>query len=167
MIHANEGKLINMPAATCASNATQEMVIDCAGYDQANIYVNIGTHATNGTTLQALAITESDTATDATSQSAIVALTGGTATSSSVGFVIPVVAQAGRSTIVEFQLDLRKRKRYIGLQITGGTTTVNVGAICRLSRSKESADSAAEKSVNGTNHITVTQATSVSKVVTA
>ncbi len=166
MIHANEGKLINMPAATAASNATQEMVIDCAGYDQANIYVNIGTHATNGTTLQALKMTESDTATAATSQSAIVALTGGTATSSSVGFVIPTVAQAGRSTIVEFQIDLRKRKRYVGLQITPGTTTVNVGAIARLTRSKQSADSAAEKSVSGTNHITVTQATSVSKVVT-
>jgi len=154
-----------MPAATTATNATQSMVIDTKGYDQANIYVNIGTHATNGTTLQTLKVTESDTATSISSQSAIVALTGGTATSTSVGFVIPTVATAGPGTIVEFQIDCRKRKRYLGLQITPGATTVNVGAIARLTRSKSSADSATEKSPS--TNLSYTGATSCLKVVTA
>jgi len=167
MIHANEGKLINMPAASAATTATQSMVIDGKGYDQCNIMVNIGTHATNGTTIATCKVTESDTATLISSQSAIVALTGGTVTSSTVGFVLPLVAAAGRGMIVEFQIDLRKRKRYLGLQITSGATTVHVGAIARLTRSKDSADTATEKSVSGTNHISLTNATSVGVVVTA
>jgi len=165
MIHANEGKLINMPAASAATTATQSMVIDGKGYDHCNIYVNIGTHATNGTTLATCKVTESDTLTSISSQSAIVALTGGTVTSSSVGFVLPTVAAAGPGTIVEFQIDLRKRKRYIGLQITPGATTVLVGAIARLTRSKESADTVAEKAVAGP--ISLTSATSVGAIATA
>lgn len=167
MINANEGQLINLPAASAATTATQSMVIDGKGFDQCNIMVNLGTHATNGTTIETCKVTESDTATAISSQSAIVALTGGTETSSSVGFVLPLVAAAGRGTIIEFQIDLRKRKRYIGLQITPGDTTVHVGAIARLTRSKKSRDSATEKSVAGTNHISLTQATSVGVVVTA
>lgn len=167
MIQANEGKLINMPAATAATSATQSLVFDAKGYDQANVMVNVGTHSTSGTTLQMVKMSESDTATLISSQSSITALSAGTSTSSTAAFAIPVVTILGRSSIIEFQIDLRKRKRYLALQVTPGTTTVNVGAIVRLTRSKKSADSAAEKSVNGTNHISVTQATSVSLVMTA
>ena len=167
MINANQGKLINMPAATAATTATQSMVIDTKGHDQCNIYVNVGTHATNGTTLTTLKVTESDTATLISSQSAIVALTGGTATSTSVGFVIPVVASAGNGHVFEFQIDCKKRKRYLGLQITPGATTINVGAIARLTRSDESADSATEKAFAGTSNISLTRSTSVLKIAQA
>lgn len=166
MIHANEGKLINLPAATLATGATVSLVFDAKGYDQANVMVNIGTHSTSGTTLQMIKMSESDTLTVATSQDSITALSAGPSTSATAAYAIPSVEILGRSSVIEFQIDLRKRKRYLGLQITPGTTTVNVGAIVRLTRSKESADTAAEKSVSGTSHISFTQATSVALVMT-
>jgi len=143
------------------------MVFDAKGYDQANIYVQLGTHATNGTTVATCKISESDTVTSISSMTDVVALTGGTVTSATVGFVLPLVAAAGYGTVVEFQIDLRKRKRFLALEITPGATTVHVGALGRLTRSKESADTAAEKAVAGTNNYSLTTMTSVGVVVTA
>ena len=165
MIITDEGALLTMPAATTATNATQSMVFSTLGYDYCNLYVNVGTHATNGASIGTLKITESDTSTVISSQSAIVALTGGTATSTSVGFVIPGASTAGNGQVIPFQIDLRKRKLYLGLQITPGTTTMNIGAIAVLRRSNESADSAAEKAAV-TNYASTSQ-TSCSVVVKA
>ncbi len=146
MFQQNEGAIAIMPAATCATNATQSLVFNHLGFDYANIDVIVGTHATNGADIGTLALVESDTVTSVSSMSAIVAFTGGTATSTSVGFVIPGAAALGPGGAVQFQVDLRKRKAYVGLTITPGSTTINIAAIARLSRSKESADTAAQKS---------------------
>lgn len=162
-IQSNNGALLIMPAATCATNATQSMVFESSGKGQANIYVLAGTHATNGAALTTLALKESDTLTSHSSMSGIVAFTGGTATSTSVGFVIPTAAALGPGGIVEFQVDLRKRKKYIGLVITPGSTTMNIAALGRLTREAESSDSATEKSAV-TNHA-LTSATQCAKVV--
>lgn len=169
MIPANEGALLLMPAATCATNATQSLVFSKEGasgeiYDHANIYVLVGTHATNGASIGTLAIKESDTSTVHSSMSSIVAFTGGTATSTSVGFVIPGASALGPGGVVEFQVDLRNRKKYCGLTITPGSTTMNIAAIGRLTRSSESADSATEKS-GVTNYTLGTSVTQCAKVV--
>ena len=163
MIPANEGALLIMPAATCATNATQSMVFDKAGFDQANLYVLVGTHATNGAAIGTLKITEHDSATTITSHSDIVAFTGGTQTSTSVGFVIPDAAALGPGGIIEFQIDLRKRKKILALQITPGTTTMNIAALARLTRSIDSKDDATEKS--GVTNYALTSATQCAKVV--
>ncbi|MDD4890977.1 MAG: hypothetical protein PHU85_13735 [Phycisphaerae bacterium] len=93
--------------------------------------------------------------------SAIVALTGGTATSASVGFVIPTTALAGGG-IVEFQIDLRDRKRYLGLSITPGQSLV-VGAHADLFRSRESKDTAATRTLTNSG---ATSDASICKIVT-
>lgn len=132
-----------MPYATTATNATQSMVFDTKGFDHCNLFVAMGTHATGKAALSTLKITESDTSTVISSQSAIVALTGGTATSSSVGFKIPTAVYMGPGAGVEFSIDLRTRKRYLGLQLTPGDATAKAAwAVARLSRAEYSRDTA-------------------------
>jgi hypothetical protein len=118
----------------------------------------MNTHATNKAALTTLKITESDTVTSISSQSAIVALTGGTATSTSVGFVIPAATAMGLGAGIEFQIDLRKRKRYLGLQVTPGDATANGSfAVAKLSRGTYSRDTAAEKYVQDAANTSSTQ----------
>lgn len=80
-----------------------------------------------------LKITEGDTTvlTDAT---AIVEFTGGTATSTSVGFVI-AAANTSATSITTFNIDLRGRKRYLFLSVSPLTTQID-GAWGFLGRGK-------------------------------
>lgn len=166
MIVEHDGAICIMPAATCATNATQGMSIETAGYGEAVLDVIVGTHATNGAAIGTLKLSESDTVTSPSSMTDIVALTGGTATSTSVGFVIPGAASLGPGGAIEFQVDLRKRKRYLGLTITPGSTTMNIAAIARLVRGSESDDTATQKSAV-TNNVLGTSATQVGLIVRA
>jgi hypothetical protein len=130
-------------AASVATNATQTLSFDTSGYDFANATVVIGTNATTSAVFSTLKWSESDTVTSPSSQTDIVALTGGTATSTSVGYVLPTTGVAGGGVAVEFQLDLRKRKKYLGLQWTPGQTLVG-GVDVRLTKDI-SADTTTEK----------------------
>ncbi len=161
----NHGAIVLLPSATAATTATHEMSFDRKRHDHAVVTVLIGTHATNGETIRTLKFSESDTLTSPSSMTDIVALTGGTATSTSVGFVIPGAAAVGEGAVAVFNIDLRRRKRKIGLSITPGTTTMQISVLGQLVRSAESPDTAAEKSVP-TLH-TLTSATSVAIVVNA
>lgn len=151
MIHAQKGAIAMTPALTTASNATQTMHIDTKGYDYAKCLINVGTHSTTGTGIQTITFSESDTITSPSSMTDIVALTCGTATSTSVGVLIPAVTVLGFGAVLEFDIDLRKRKRYLGLEITPGTTTVNVSATIECTREEQSADTATEKSLSNGN----------------
>jgi hypothetical protein len=66
---------------------------------------------------------------------AIVALTGGTATSTSVGFVIP----AGHASLAQhllFNIDLRARKRWLKLSVSPQATQI-IGANGMLGRGEQ------------------------------
>ncbi len=142
----DSGAIIFMPGCTVASNASHTMSFETAGYGHANIYILVGTHATNGTTLQDVHLAESDTSTSATSMTTITAFAGSNATTTAHAWTIPAVATLGLGGVIEMQVDLRKRKRYLGLVVTPGTTTVSVAALAVLSREGQSADTAAKKS---------------------
>jgi hypothetical protein len=150
MIYSQEGRKVVMPPAASATNATLSMSfdkVDAYGVpaDHAQIDILVGAHATTTTVIETLKLSESDTLTSPSSMTDIVAFTGGTATSSSVGFVIPVVTTAGLGGGITFNVDLRKRKKYIGLSIAGTSATAVFGAVATLTRGKESADSATQK----------------------
>ena len=66
---------------------------------------------------------------------AIVALTGGTATSTSVGFVIPA-AHATLQQKYMMNVDLRGRKRWLKLSLSPVTTQI-LGAIAVLDRGEQ------------------------------
>jgi len=143
MISSNDKAMCVLPIASVATNATAYLSFSRLGnsaekFDYANILFHIGAAATTSAVMTTLNLKESDTVTSPSSMTAIVALTGGTATSSSVGFVIPA-AQAAGGNLVEFQLDLRKRKKYVGLTATPAQTLV-LGATALLSRASESQD---------------------------
>jgi hypothetical protein len=167
MISSNDKAMCVLPIASVATNATAYMSFSKVGnggekFDYANILFHIGAAATTSAVMTTLKLTESDTVTSASSMSAIVALTGGTATSSSVGFVIPTAQVAGGG-LVEFQLDLRKRKKYLGLTATPAQTLV-IGATALLSRASESQDTTTDKRIS---NLANTTAVSVGKLVTA
>jgi len=92
--------------------------LDTKGYDFANVLLWHETCATNKEETQIL-WTEAD-ATDGTT-SAIVALTGGTATSTSVGYVIANSPTVGQWKQL-YRIDCRGRKRYLNINITAVTT---------------------------------------------
>ena len=130
--------------ATVATNATAAMIFSKLGtrgetFDHANILVNLGTAATNSVTITTLKLQEGDTSV-ISNHTDIVAFTGGTATSTSVGFVLPVAAadQDG-GQVIEFSVDLSKRKKYISLELTPGQSMV-CGATAILSKSGQSID---------------------------
>jgi Trk-type K+ transport system membrane component len=150
-------------AASVATNATQSLSFDTSGFDFANAKVLVGTSATTSAVFTTLKWSESDTVTSPSSQTAIVALTGGTATSTSVGFVLPTAAIAGGGVAAEFQIDLRKRKKYLGCQVTPAQAS-QVVAICVDLTKDQSADSTTTKAES---NLAATSVSSCAKIVTA
>lgn len=166
MIESNDKAMVVIPIATTATNATQKMSFSKIGnggerFDYANILVHVGTSATTSAVMSTLKLSESDTVSSVTSMTDIVAFTGGTATSSSVGFVIPT-AQAGGGNLVELRVDLRKRKKYLGLTQTPGQSLI-CGASALLTRASESMDTTTDAQIS---NLESTSAVSVGKLVT-
>jgi hypothetical protein len=133
------------PPASVASTATTTMTFDTIGFDYAVVDVLLGTHTTTDPTLTVLKFTESDD-TVLTNFAAITPLTGGTVGNTSGFFVIPAATVNGLGGAIQFQIDLRKRKRYLKMNCTPGTTQV-LGAVVSLGRPEQAKLTAAQKSV--------------------
>ncbi len=118
--------------------ATAQAMIDTLGFDRASLDVIVG--LSSGTASSPTLITLGDGDTTHTSNStALTQFSGGTATSTSVAWVIPVtgvvttagVSQAGNT--YRYEVDCRPRRRYLMVSCSPATTqTVQVNA--RLSR---------------------------------
>lgn len=134
------------PPASVASTATTTCLFDTVGFDYAIIDILSGTQSTTDAAITTIRVYEADTDTNTSSFSAVVALTGGTVTGSTVGFVIPAVTVTGLGAGIQLQIDLRKRKRYLRLNMTPGTTLV-MGAVVELSRAERARLTAANKSI--------------------
>jgi len=150
MINANEGKTAISPGIA-VTNATAEhtLDIDTSGSDQLNVYITCGTHNSATEAIDTVSVYESDTVTQATSMTLIAALSSGaTATSTSASNILPLAAvQALGGVVQELQIDLRKRKKYIGIAVQSGAVAAgcSVGILARLTRNEQSADTAAQK----------------------
>ena len=165
MIAMNDKAMCAIPIATVATNATAKMSFSKIGnngekFDYANILVHVGTSATTSAVMSTLKVSESDSVSSVSSMTDIVALTGGTATSTSVGFVIPT-SHAGGGNLVELRIDLRKRKKYLGLSLTPGQSLI-LGATALLSRASESQDTTTDAQIS---NLESTSAVSVGKLV--
>ena len=134
-----ETKCVCMIApGTVGAASTTEAGIDTLGYDYCTIDVINGNIATNATAVTFIQVSESDTVlpTAYTDGAAIVALTGAAATSATAGFVLPTPSTC---TVVpvgsnfRFNIDLRGRKRYLGLLVTPAQTW-SLSAVAMLSR---------------------------------
>lgn len=134
-----------LPPASVASSATAAHTLDCSGYDELIWDVEFGTNTTTNGNVAKLQVLDSDI-TDATGFATVAGLVGGT--NSAGGFTIPAQSVTGVGTIVQFQIDLRARKRYLQLQVTPGTSGAHVlGANAQLFRYEQLPVSATQKSV--------------------
>jgi hypothetical protein len=130
MINAqNEAVAVAIAPASVATTAATATTVDTLGYDYASFDIVLGAAATNPSVLKLLEGTTTSPATDVT------AFVGDTA------FTIPA-ADAGAAQVVRFNVDLRKRQRYLKLALTTGATQL-VAATCRLSRAKDTTAAAA------------------------
>ena len=158
---ANNGSgIVVMPPTLQTEAGTTEMAfskLDLEGqpYDYANWYINLGTQVTNCSAVhvQEILISESDTVTSPSSMTTIVAFSGSATTDATHGWTIPAVLNTGKGGVVELQMDLRARKKYIGAIITGAAAASNVttiSAVVLLSKGKVSHDTKADKNHTGT-----------------
>ncbi len=134
--HARDQKvevLLNPSTQTIASGATSYGYIDCLGWNHLKVTWINATEASSSTAAITLSILEG---TNSTAASAITALTGGDS-SATEGFIIPLYSTRtdGGGAIV-FDIDLRKRERYLRIQCTPSTPTV-FAAIALLSRGEQ------------------------------
>lgn len=150
MINANEGKTAISPGIA-VTNATAEhtLDLDVSGSDQLNIYVSCGTHDSATEAIDTVSVYESDTVTQATNMTLIAALSSGaTATSTSASNILPLAAVLALGGIVqEIQIDLRKRKKYVGIAIQSGAVAAgcSISTVARLTRNEQSKDTAVQK----------------------
>lgn len=121
MVHAqNNNWFIVTPPAVIVDNAAVTCnVIDCLGYDYAQIAVIIG--ATDIATVT-LKVQESDTKSNTTALTSGVDVTGlvyGTS-NNIAGSASALPLSTADNTVQLFEIDLRKRKRYLLPAVTGG-----------------------------------------------
>lgn len=123
-----------------AAGTALSAALDTAGFDYATIDVALGTADTTAHQPTVLKLSESDDTT--TTVTDIVAFTGGTALSASVGYVIPA-ADTSNPQIVKMNIDLKKRKRYLRLAMTAATVQL-VHAQMNLHKAEQSPVSASD-----------------------
>lgn len=149
MLPMNEGKhVVDIGLATTNATARHRMSFDTLNQDALNVYVACGSHdsATQGIT--EIIVSDDDTVTSASSQTGIAALSSATETSTSFSNVLPTAAVMALGGIVtEFQIDLKERKRYVGIDVetTAVAAGMPVSTMARMTRSAESKDSATQK----------------------
>ena len=131
-------KIVNLivptTAITAASTANSGYV-DTRGFDYLQICLS-EMSASAATRHTGLRVREDDTVPTAfTDMSAIIALCGAAATSTSAGFQIPIPSSV-TDNIYRFNIDLKGRKRYIGLDFIPAVTT-RASAVALLLRTQD------------------------------
>jgi hypothetical protein len=115
-----EQLIVPTTAITAASANTA--YVDTQGYDYLSVCIE-EMSASAATQLTNLSLREDDTVPTAfTDASTIVAFTGGTATSATVGFVKPTPSST-TANVYRLNVDLRGRKRYIALKFDPAVST--------------------------------------------
>ena len=136
-VHAQDMKvevLLAPVTAVLATNTSTYGYLDTKGWNHCKIVYVSATEASSSAACTVLKITEG---TNSTAASDIVALTGGTSVvADSTGFVIPVYGSDADSGAIVFDIDLRKRERYLRIHAAPGTTST-FSAVALLSRGEQ------------------------------
>ena len=126
---------VMLSATTASAAGTSKGYLDTLGWDHARIIATTGTYSSGTHAMAVLSLTE---ATNSAAATAIPAFTGTTNTvtvSGTSGFVIPIgVTDTGQAFC--FDVDLRKRERYMAINWTGGASASGLSAIAILSRGR-------------------------------
>ncbi len=119
--------------STLAGDDAESGQFDALGWDRAMVDLALGTYATSADTLAECVLTEGTDTNPGDNIVAFVGTTDSAVTAGTNGFVIP----DGNSTvgqIFKFNIDLRKRERYINLDIVAGESAISAVAIVTLER---------------------------------
>lgn len=147
MIPHTKTKTILLPPIVSTAAMVQDMSFDRSGFDYCVIDIIGGTNNTATQLFDTIRVFESDTVTQATNMTQIVALSGSTATDATYGFAIGTLSATTIGHVITLEFDLKPRKKYIGLSLlmsaAGGSAVVS--AIAKLSRAELSPDTAALK----------------------
>lgn len=125
---------------TMTSAGTVFGSVDTKGFDFAQIDLVAGTGEAASTAVVTLQISESDTAMTAyTDGDAVTSLVGAAAISSTAGFVLPALSST-KQNVYRSNVDLKGRKRYLGLAFAPEKQTLGVACVANLSRVQDGAD---------------------------
>lgn len=138
--------VLKQQSATNGATLTSDQ-IDTLGFDVVKVTV-ITTTADNATnTLSTLVVQESDT-TAATDFANVVAFNGGTATSATVGFVIPNMPTATTTApFAVLNVNTAYRKRYLRVRVTP-VTTQTFCVLAQLARAEQTPSGTASTQEN-------------------
>lgn len=141
MLHNQNDKVARLYPRSVATNATASVTIDCLGFNSALVLINGGIASSNMSVCKLGFGTASNSYTD------VAAFTGGTATSTSVGFVIPT-ANTDNGVSVLMQIDLKKRERFMKITCENTSVAHVIGAEVLLSRASVAPNSTTERNVD-------------------
>lgn len=148
MIPAQNAKTVLMVPVANAAGVTNEMSFDRTGYDYCSIDILDAVTSTQTSAIATIVVSESDTLTTAAAMTAIPALSGSTATSTTYGFALPAAAATADGRVTTLNFDLKPRKKYIGLIITAtaaaGATSI-IAAVAHLTRGEETPITVADR----------------------
>lgn len=125
---------------TMTSAGTVFGTIDTRGFDFCQIDLVAGTGLAASTAVTTMRVSESDTLLTAyTGGTAVTNLVGAAAISTSAGFVLPALSSTV-DNVYRFNVDLKGRKRYLGINFAPEKQTVGVSCHAVLSRVADGAD---------------------------
>jgi hypothetical protein len=137
MIHSQATKSVSVIIPQSVGTTEVTGTFSTQGYDYASIYFHLDTAAASSVITSAR-VSEAD----GTSYTAITSGVGGTAVSTSVGYVLPVPNTSTPDVIVH-HIDLRGRKK--NLKVGLGSTTARLASVMAvLSRAEQAPDSDTE-----------------------
>lgn len=120
---------------TASAGGTAKGFLDTLGWDKARISVATGTYASGTHAMAVLSLSEATNSAAATGIAAFTGTTNTVTVSGTSGFVIPIGVTSGAQAII-FDVDLRKRERYMAVNYTGGASASGVTVTAVLSRGR-------------------------------
>jgi hypothetical protein len=127
---------------TMTSAGTVFGQVDTKGFDFAIIDVVAGTGEAASTAITTFRLCESDSnsaMTAYTDGDAVTAFVGAAAVSTSAGFVLPALSTT-KQNAYQMNVDLRGRKRFIGVNFAPTKQTVGVSGVAHLFKAGDSTD---------------------------
>ena len=133
-----------IPAAAVASTGTAAITFDHTGYDYA-VFIMNGLASTAGETWRTVTLKESDTSTVHTSMTTVAGANFATTTTTNATASVPAATIMGTGAAIVFQVDLRKRAKYVSVGVTPGADTAMISMTALLLQPDQSKDTATQK----------------------